>query len=314
MGGAGEYYMEIRCLLYMAACIACFPLYRRPGTRRSIAWLSTIICIITNFVSVGFVCVLIWNMTLQIPPDKPEIRVLRINGCLMGTAQAGALVFMSVIGIRKDGLHQFIITLKRIRNQIKSRPGKEPRHIITTLNILAAIYIVIFSFSTLLLTTGVPPNAFSRFYKETFTSFIQNDDIYEIYAFATYPLELVVNVGSGLVPFIFMATATLVRRETNIFCEVLLKYEPRLMTSVFLEETRQNHESLLTLISVTSRVFSPFYSISMVCHLSSSVFLGFYAFYPALDPMALIYYSIDIMNLIGLTSIAIYVNAGVSQF
>ena len=85
------------------------------------------------------------------------------------------------------------------------------------------------------------------------------------------------------------------------------------MSSRFLDKLRREHESLLTLISVISKIFSPLYSFSIVCRLSSAVFLGFNAFYPDFEPMSLMYFEVDVLNLVLLTTVAIYINAGVSH-
>ena len=314
MCGAREYYMELRCLLYMAACLASFPLYRRPGTWRCVAWLSTVTCIITSFAYVCLACVFIWNATLPSPPDKPEVRVARITGSLTGVKQAGVLVFLSVIGIRKDGLHHFLVTLKKIRNHGKPRSGKEPRLMINILNIYAVIHIVMIGFVAFFLSNGLLPNEFSFYYKSTFASFTHSEDDFKLYMFSKSPLELVASSGAGLAILIFMTSVLIVRREISVFCETLENYMPQQITSSLLEEIYNDHEFLLALVSATSRIFSPFYSFSLACCLSSAAFLGFNAFYPIVHPMSLVYFMVVFLEMTVLTAVSIYANAGVSVF
>ena len=306
--------MELRCLLYMAACLASFPLYRRPGTWRSVAWLSTVTCIITSFAYVCLACVFIWNITLPNPPDKPEIRVARINGSLTGVKQAAALVFLSVIGIRKDGLHHFLITVKKIRNHGKPRHGKEPRLIINILNAYALLHIVMMGFASFFLFTGLLPTEFSSYYKSTFASFTHSEDNLKLYMFSKSPLEFFASSGAGLAILIFMTSVIIFRREINVFCENLENYAPQQITSSFLEEVCNDHEYLLLLMSVTSRIFSPYYSFSLAACLSSAAFLGFNAFYPIVDSMSLVYFMVVVLEMTVLTAVSIYANAGVSDF
>ena len=253
MSEARSYYMELRCLLYMAACVASFPLYRRPRTWRSIAWLSIIACIIINLAYVGLVCVFIWNATLPNPLDKPEVSALSISVCITAVKQAGVLVSLSIIGIRKDGLHHFLVTLKKIRNQVKPRPGKEPHLIFKLLNIYAAIYIVMMGFVAFFVFSGIIPNKISFYYKDIFASFIHTEANFKLYIFIKSPLEWVASIGAGLAIMIFMTSVVMVRREINVFCENLKKYSPWQMTSSLLGEVYNDHESLLVLLSVTSR-------------------------------------------------------------
>ena len=304
--------MELRCLLYMAACLASFPLYQRPGTWRSIAWFSTIICIITSFAYLGLACVFIWNATLPNTPNEPDVVISRINGCFTAVKQAGVQVFLLIIGIRKDGLHHFLIILKKIRNQMKPRPGKEPRLVIQILNIYAVIYIVMMCFLVFFLFSGLLPTQLSSHYKDIFASFINSEVNFKVYLFSKSPFEWVASSGAGLAILIFMTSVLIVRREINVFCENLENYTPHQITSSLLEEICNDHESLLVLMSVTSRIFSPFYSLSLGCCLSSAAFLGFNAFYPIADLLSLAYFAIVVLELIILTVVAIYNNEGVS--
>ena len=312
MGEAKAYYMELRYFLYMAACVAAFPLYRRPGTWRSVAWFSTIFCIIISFVSVCHVFVLIWIATLAVPPDRPGLLILRINGCLTGIVQSGALVFLSVFGIRKYGLHNFIVTLKGIRNQNKPRPAKDLRRIIKMLNALAVLHIAVMSIFVLFLNNGFLSSRFSHLYKDLFASFIHSEAHFKIYTFSKLPFEFAAAVGSGLVLYIFMTSVLMVRKEIEIFCQNLEKHQSSLLTSGLFEQVRRDHASLLTLISVTSKIFSPFYSVVTACRLSSAVLIGYNAFYPKFQPLILMHSGYDLVDLIVLTGAAIYLNAGVS--
>ena len=312
MGGAREYYMELRCLLYMAACMASFPLYRRRGTRRSIAWISTIICMITSFASVGMVFVLIWNTTLPTPSDNPGTRILRINGCLTGIVQATSLVFLSTIGIRKDGLHCFMLTLKEIRKQIKPRPSKESRVIFKIVNILAVIHLAALWVFVSFVNSGILPSDFADIYKKVFASFMHTEANFRLYMLVKSPFEIAASFGPGLLLYLFVTSAIMARREITLFDKKLGNLEPRLMTSLFLEEIHQNHESLLTLVSVTARIFSPYYSLVIACRLSSAVLVGFNAFYPKWQPTLLLFMDGDFLDLIVLNAVAIYINSGVS--
>ena len=243
----------------------------------------------------------------------PGVRILRVNGCLTGILQAGTLVFLCAFGIREDGLHRYLITLKRIRNQIKPRPGKEPRLIFKLLAVISAVYIVIMGFCVLFLFSGLIPNTFSHYYREVFTPSVQSDTMYQVYTFSTSPFLVAIGAGSGMAQSILVASVIMVRREITVFCKNLEQFEPRLMKSQFLDELRREHESLLTLVSTTSNIFSPFYSFSIACRLTSAVFLGFNTFYPNFEPMSFVYFEVDVLSLVVLTAVAIYNNAGVSQ-
>ena len=199
--------MELRCLVYMTACMASFPLYRRPETGRSVVCLTTMSCIITSIAAVGIVATSIWNVTLPQPFDDPGVRVLRINGCLTGIIEAGSLLFLCVFGIRKDGLHRYLITLKKIRNVNKPRPSKEPRLIFKLLDIIAAVYIVTMGFCVLFLFTGLIPNDFSHFYRSVFAPSFQTYAMFQVYAFSASPFLVAIGAGSGVVHFIFLAIA-----------------------------------------------------------------------------------------------------------
>ena len=312
MGSVKAYYGELFLLLHILAFMCCFPLTRRPNILKPLAVLSTGCCFVMCLTALPVLCLFFWSATFPYPGDLPGVNVIRMNGCLFGVIQYGSMLFLFVFGTTKAGLDEFIRSLKVIRDLNKSRFGKEPRVKLCIVKLVAVVHFFYIYFGFLLIVGGIIHTGYSDFYHQVYAPFLKDTMTYYTYFFAVFPVSMSMIGAWVITPFIFGITMILVRREIDVFCANLTQQRSISFGSHFIDKLRQDYEAMLQLIDMTSRIWSPYYGMVTFCNLASAVFLAFNAFYPELDGMSFVNFIQAILGVFVLTSLAIFMNSGVS--
>ena len=226
--------------------------------------------------------------------------------------QYGSMLFLFATGMAESGIHKYFKSMKIVRDMNSSRTGKEPHVIVRLLSFGATVCPLCLCIAYVLVPGGIISNEEGEFYHSVYGPIFDNVTTYYTVFYSTSPIGVSMIAALSITPFIFGITMVLVRREINVFCRNLLLHRGMLIHQHFLQKLRQNYEIMFNLVEVTSRIWSPYYGMMTFCNVASAIFLGFNAFYPSFDVSSLQNFAQAVFNIFALTSVAIFMNTGVS--